>query len=173
MVALAIIALTAVVLLDRQSGVYHDAARARDVRVAWILASHKLGELELDKTLWQGDGGQSSGDFHELDLPNERPVYSKFTWEYLISKVQVETTDPNDVSGPPKKPKEIYRLGLKIDAAGLDEPMLLEAMFPIPDQSGGAPTTGDTPPTSGASGNPANPSSPGPSPGPLPGPVKK
>jgi len=147
-IALAIIALTAVVLLDRRVEVVRDAGRSRDVRIAWFLASQKLGELELDTSLWQGQGGSSSGDFGEVGEP-----YARFTWEYMIVRVPVETVDP--LSTPtPQKPKEIFRIGLKVDAEGLGEPILLEAMFPVPEAKPAAPAEGTPPPPAPPGGAP-------------------
>jgi hypothetical protein len=159
MIALAIVALTAVVLLDRRMEIVRDAGRGRDVRTAWVLASQKLAELELDKTLWQGEGSGSSGDFSDSG-----PAYARFTWEYVAARVPVETMNPADaLQGPPKKPKEIFRLGLKVDAQGLGEPVLLEAMFPVQEPPGAAPQAPEGP------ANPANPANP-PGPGNPPAP---
>lgn len=164
-IALAILALTAIVLLDRRIEVVRDAGRSRDVRTAWVLATQKMGELELDKALWEGQGGQSSGDFAELG-----DAYARFTWEYLVVRVPVETVDPLTMTTP-QKPKEIFRLGLKVDAEGLGEPILLEAMFPVPESR---PKPAEAPVNPA---DPAAPGTPGPAapPGPLPGPggVKK
>ena len=135
-IALAIIALTAVVLLDRRAEVVRDAGRSRDVRIAWFLASQKMGELELDKSLWQGEGGSSSGDFGELGEP-----YARFTWEYIVVRVPVETVDPL-TTPTPQKPKELFRLGLKVDVEGLGEPILIEAMFPVSEPTPAAPAEG-------------------------------
>ncbi len=147
-IALAIIALTAVVLLDRRVEIVRDAGRSRDVRIAWFLASQKLGELELDKALWQGQGGSSSGDFGELGEP-----YARFTWEYMVVRVPVETVDP--LSTPtPQKPKEIFRLGLKVATEGLGEPILLEAMFPVPESKPAAPAEGTPQPPGPPGGAP-------------------
>src|SRR5690349_20577379 len=75
MIAMAIIGVTAVVLLQQRIEIVRDAARARDMRTAWILTSQKLAELELDPTLWAGAGMQSNGDFSEVD-----PEYGAFYW---------------------------------------------------------------------------------------------
>jgi len=61
MIAMAIIGVTAVVLLQQRIEIVRDAARARDLRTAWILTSQKLAELELDPTMWTGAGMQSQG----------------------------------------------------------------------------------------------------------------
>src|SRR6516164_3201720 len=67
MIALAIIGVTAVVLLQQRLEIVRAAARARDLRTAWVLTSQKVAELELDPTLWTGAGRQSNGDFYEVD----------------------------------------------------------------------------------------------------------
>jgi prepilin-type N-terminal cleavage/methylation domain-containing protein len=152
-IALAIIALTAAVLLDRRVEIVRDAGRSRDVKTAWVLAAQKLAELELDKTLWLGEGSQSSGDFGEVDS-----AYAAWTWEYVAERIPVETVDPVDLK-PGQKPKEIFRVGLKVEGPGLGEPVMLEAMFPVQE-----------PPAPSPPGTPANPASPGTTPpGPLPG----
>ena len=151
-IALAIIALTAVVLLDRRVEVVRDAGRSRDIKTAWLLAAQKLAELELDKTLWAGEGGQSSGDFSEVD-----PAYAGWRWEYLAERMPVETIEPALLK-PGQKKKEIFRLGLKVDSPDLGEPILLEAMFPVP----------DAPPADGAPAAPGTPGTPGTAP-PAPG----
>jgi prepilin-type N-terminal cleavage/methylation domain-containing protein len=162
-IALAIIALTAVVLLDRRVEIVQQAGRSRSVRVAWILAAQKLAELELDPTLWQGQGGSSNGDFSEVD-----PAYSVFTWEYLTARVPVETLDPQVAQQKQKKPKEIFRMGLKVDGPDLGQPILLEAMFPVPSDTPPPPAGGNdpsqTPPGTTAPGTPPSPPVP-PTPG--------
>lgn len=153
-IALAIIALTAIVLLDRRVEIVRDAGRSREVRIAWFLASQKMAELELDKSLWQGQGGQSSGDFGEIDA-----AYATFTWEYLAQRVPVETVDPQTVATP-QKPREVFRLELKVAAASLPEPVVIEAMFPVPESKpAGTPPPGG-PPGPGAPG-PGTPAPPG------------
>jgi type II secretion system protein I len=151
--ALAIIALTATVLLDRRLEVVHEAGRSRDRKTAWMLAAQKLGDLELDKTLWAGQGGQSSGDFSDLDGD-----YGGYRWEYLAERVPVETIDPL-LSKPGLKQQEIFRLGLKVDGPDLGEPILLEAMLPVQEPQAQDPATGTTgtPAGSGTTGTPAAP----------------
>src|SRR5215831_2597872 len=103
MIAMAIIGITAVVLLEQRLQVVRDAARARDLRTAWILASQKLAELELDKTLWLGQGSQNNGDFSEVDAE-----YGHFLWDYQIVKVPIDIGDPKDPESD-KKPRELLR----------------------------------------------------------------
>lgn len=156
MIALAIIGVTAVVLLDQRLQVVRDAARARDLRTAWILTSQKMAELELDPTLWTGTQTQSNGDFSEVD-----PAYASFTWEYQIVREPIDLTDPNDPKAE-KKPRELLRLTLMVRAPGVDEPFVLEAQFPIMDKppepppgsgekpaESGAPASGTAPATGG------------------------
>lgn len=158
MIAMAIIALTAVVLLDQRMLIVRDAGRARDMRTVWILASQKMAELELDKTLWEGQGSQSNGDFGDLN-----PDYAPFQWEYQIVRESVEIADP---LAPPEarnnqKKRELYRLTLTVRTPSSDEPIVLEGEFaitpPKPEGSGAAedpskPATNDPskPPDSGA-----------------------
>lgn len=149
MIALAIIGVTAVVLLDQRLQVVRDAARARDLRTAWILTSQKMAELELDATLWMGQQSQSNGDFSELD-----PAYAPFTWDYQIVREPIDLSDPKDPKSE-KKPKELLRLTLSVRAPGIEEPLVLEAQFPIRDK----PPTPVPPPggsNPGQSGTPAS-----------------
>lgn len=140
MVALLIVALTAVLLLDRRVQVVRDAGRARDLRTAWLLAAQKMAELELDPAVWTGTGGSAGGDFSELGADGAR-----FQWESLVVRQPIETNDPLD---PRQKPKEVFRLTLRVAAEGLEEPLLLEAQFPveeIPKAGEGAPPPGQQP----------------------------
>jgi prepilin-type N-terminal cleavage/methylation domain-containing protein len=151
MIAMAIIAMTAVVLLDQRLEVVRDAARARDLRTSWVLASQKLAELELDRTLWTGVGSQSNGDFAETDAE-----YASYLWEYQIVRVPIEITDPKDPKSD-QKPRELLRLTLGVRAPGIEEPIVLEAEFPIKDPAtepaasgdGKDPAAGSRPPASG------------------------
>src|SRR5687767_36822 len=106
MIALAIIGVTAVVLLEQRLEVVRDAARARDLRTAWVLASQKLTELELDATLWTGASAQLNGDFAEVDS-----AYAAFYWDYQIVREQIDMNDPNDPKSD-KKPRDLLRLTL-------------------------------------------------------------
>src|SRR5258708_29538120 len=98
---MAIIGITAVVLLDQRIVIVRDAARARDKRTAWVLAAQKMAELELDKTLWFGLGGSNNGDFSEVD-----PEYGVFAWEDQIVREEIVTADPQDI---PKDTAELQR----------------------------------------------------------------
>jgi prepilin-type N-terminal cleavage/methylation domain-containing protein len=133
MIALAIIAVTAIVLLDRRVDLVRDAARSRDLRAVWALASQKMAELELDKTLWTGTGAQSNGDFSEID-----PSYREVLWEYLVIRQPVDVKDPADDQTKVAQP-EILRLTLGVRAPGMDMPVVLEGLFPIQEIQTSAP----------------------------------
>lgn len=125
MIALAIVALTSVVLLDRRVEVVRDAGRSRDLRTGWMLASQKIAELELDDSLWAGPGGQSHGDFADLD-----PEYRRFQWEYLIQREPIDCSEPGAEAGAGLvKPRELMKLTLVVRAEG--EPIVIEAQFPV------------------------------------------
>jgi hypothetical protein len=128
MIALAIVSLTAVILLDRRLEVVRDAGRSRDLRTAWMLASQKIAELELDPSLWTGTGGQSHGDFAEID-----PDYSRFRWDYLVQRepVDVEERRPGREPAAPGRPRELMKLTFAVRADTLEEPVLIEAKFPV------------------------------------------
>jgi hypothetical protein len=121
---MAIIGVTAVVLLDQRVAIVQDAARTRDRRTVWILASQKLAELELDKNLWVGLGSQNNGDFSDVD-----PEYGPFTWEYQIVREVIETGDPTVPQKDDSKKKELYRLTLSVRAPGVEDPVVLEGEF--------------------------------------------
>ena len=151
MIAMAIIGVTATVLLQQRIEIVRDAARARDLRTAWILTSQKMAELELDPTLWTGAGMQSNGDFSEVD-----PDYGAFYWEYQIVREQIDLSDPRDPKAE-KKLRELMRLTLMVRAPNAEDPIIIEAQFPIQDPKaatpqppeGGTPNT-PQPPTTGA-----------------------
>jgi len=142
MIAMAIIALTAVVLLDQRMAIVRDAGRARDMRTVWILASQKMAELELDKTLWTGLGSQSNGDFGDVN-----PDYTPIQWEYQIVRESVEIPDPTASAAEnanDKKKRELYRLTLTVRSPGNDDPILLEGEFTVtPPKPEGSGTTDD------------------------------
>lgn len=149
MLALAILGTCAVVILDQRVDVVREAAAARDTRSAWMLASRKMAELEIDKTLWKGTGGSSNGDFSDL-----APEYAAFTWEYAAAREPVETQDPA-LRKPGDKPKEIFRVVLAVRAPGAETPVVIEALLPVQDvetapaseeKPGGAAPDGTAPP---------------------------
>lgn len=156
MIAMAIIGVTAVVLLQQRIEIVRDAARARDMRTSWILTSQKLAELELDTTLWTGAGMQSNGDFSEVS-----PDTSAFYWEYQIVREPIDLGDPKDPKAE-KKPRDLLRLTLAVRAPGTDEPIVVEAQFPIYE-----PPKTPPPGTSAEAGNPpgTTPQPPGGTPG--------
>jgi len=148
---MAIVGITSVVLLDQRIAIVQDAGRARDMRTCWILASQKMAELELDKTLWVGLGTSSNGDFADVD-----PDYGLFNWEYSILREVIDTTPPGEgASKDEAKKRELYRLTLTVRAPGIDDPIILEAEFPVtpPKPPGtdapkdGQPATGQPPPS--------------------------
>jgi prepilin-type N-terminal cleavage/methylation domain-containing protein len=156
MIALAIIGITAVVLLDQRLQVVRDAGRARDLRTAWILAAQKMAELELDPTLWTGASTQSNGDFSEVN-----PDYNTIYWDYQIVREPIDLSDPNDPKSE-KKPRELLRLTLVVRAPGLDEPIVLEGQFPIRDpktEAAATPAPGEGQPQP-PSGTPPQPGTP-------------
>jgi prepilin-type N-terminal cleavage/methylation domain-containing protein len=157
MIAMAIIGVTAVVLLQQRIEIVRDAARARDLRTSWVLASQKLAELELDPTLWTGAGMQSNGDFSEVD-----PEYGAFYWEYQIIREEIDLSDPRDPKAE-KKPRELLRLTLMVRAPNAEDPIILEAQFPIQDPKAAAPPPAADPGTSPPSGT--SPMAPPPVPG--------
>lgn len=126
LIAMAIIGLTAVVLLDQRIGIVQDAGRARDKRTSWVLASQKLAELELDPAIWTGLGGQNNGDFAEVD-----PELAAFQWEYQIVRMLIDTSGPTDPKKDDPKKREVFRLTLGVRAPGSEEPIVLEAEFPV------------------------------------------
>src|SRR5260221_9091661 len=123
---MAIIGITAVVLLDQRIVIVKDAARARDKRTSWVLATQKMAELELDKTLWTGLGSSNNGDFSEVD-----PEYGAFAWEYQIVREEIQTADPLDLPKDKSeiKKRELFRLTLTVRSPG-DDPIVLEGEFP-------------------------------------------
>jgi hypothetical protein len=157
MIAMAIVALTAVVLMDQRIGIVRGAGRARDMRTSWVLASQKMAELELDKTLWIGRGSQSNGDFGEVS-----PDYSLFQWEYQILRETVDIADPLKPAEKKddQKKRELYRLTMTVRSPGIDEPLVLEAEFSVePPKPPGGETSGD-PSKSGSKGLQKQPEAP-------------
>jgi prepilin-type N-terminal cleavage/methylation domain-containing protein len=153
LIAMAIIAVTAVVLLDQRMVIVQDAAKARDKRACWILASQKLAELELDPKLWVGTGGQNNGDFSDVD-----PEYAPFLWEYQIVREVIKTSSADAAKQDDSNKKELYRLTLTVRAPGIDDPIVLEGEFSTtppadtPDPSKGdpqKPADGTAPPAVG------------------------
>jgi len=145
LIAMAIIGITAVVLMDQRIVIVQDATRARDKRTCWVLATQKMAELELDKTLWVGLGSSNNGDFSDVD-----PEYGGFAWEYQIVREEIVTADPQDLpkNQDEAKKRELFRLTLTVRSPGADDPIVLEAEFP---------TTPPQPPTDPAKADPQDP----------------
>ncbi len=147
MIAMGIIAFTAVVLMDQRIAIVRDAGRARDMRTAWVLASQKIAELELDKTLWTGLGSQSNGDFGDVSQD-----YTLYQWEYQILREPIDIGDPTKLAEAKddKKKKELYRVTLTVRTPAGEDPIILEAEFSTePPKPPGGDTSGD-PSTSGS-----------------------
>lgn len=123
MVALAILGLATATLLYQRVDLVREARQARDLRTAWVLAAHQLARLELDRKLWVGEGGSGAGDFSEID-----PEFGHFTYEFSIGREEVPTNDPQN---PDEKPKEIFRLRFAVGSPDVEQPIVLEAFFPV------------------------------------------
>ncbi|HLY08561.1 MAG TPA: type II secretion system protein [Planctomycetota bacterium] len=157
LIAMAIIGVTAVVLLDQRITIVQDAGKARDKRTVWVLASQRLAELELDKSLWVGLGSQNIGDFSDVD-----PEYAMFTWEYQIVRETIQTGAASEVTKDDSKKKELYRLTLTVRAPGVDDPIILEGEFSTEPPPTDTPDPAKGDPGTGAS-KPSDPSTPPPS----------
>ena len=144
MIALAILGTTAVVLLERRTEIVRDAARSKDRRALYVLASRKLAELELDRRLWAASGGTASGDFGEDDAD-----HAGFLWEAQVVRQPMDLTEPGTAPDLAARPKEVFRLTVLLKAPSLDDPVLVEGLFPMEEPKPEQPTT---PPPSG--GNP-------------------
>jgi prepilin-type N-terminal cleavage/methylation domain-containing protein len=151
MIAMAIIGVTAVVLLEQRLEVVRDAARAREMRSTWVLTSQKLAELELDKSLWTGQETQSNGDFGDVD-----PEFAWYRWDYQIVREPIDVVDQKDPDAD-KKPRELLKLTLVVRSPGVEDPIVVEAEFPIkenkPDEPP-QPAASDSAPASGAQPKP-------------------
>ena len=142
--ALGILAGVIVVLLEQRANIVRDAAHARDVRTAWMLASQLMGELELDEELWIGEGGASSGTFGEYDA-----MYAEYVYEYEAFRVEVNTAETWETA---PTLREIFRLKVRVTGPGFDQPVELEKLLPVrkPPQ---APATGGSVPPPPPGGN--------------------
>jgi hypothetical protein len=163
LIALALLALTAGILLEQRVGVVQDAARVKEVRILWTLAAQKMADLELDKTMWLGQGQDSQGDFGDIS-----PAYASYTWAYHAAREPVETFDPTDPANQSQKPKEIFRLSLAVVSPGLPEPFVVEALLPVQEPKTPQPGDGSAPGAPGPAGTPGNAGSPPAPPGPAP-----
>ena len=118
-----ILAIASVVLLDRRVGIIRETTEARDARMVWVLAANKIAELELDPTLWTGDGGGSAnGDFSEVG-----PEYAGFAWEYEIVKIEIPMNEPEEP--PEEDPPYVYQLTLNLYGPGQEVPYAIQAAF--------------------------------------------
>lgn len=168
LMALVILASTAVVLLGQRVEVVREAARAKDQRALYILASQKMAELELDPNLRAGPGGSSHGDFGEVEAE-----YAGYTWEYALVRERIDLAEPGELVDPSKKPKELFRLTLMLASPNLEEPVILEAYLPPVDPAAEA-AAEEEPADPNAPGNPSDPNAPPPSGGtPAPPPPEK
>lgn len=103
LVAIAILALTTFVLLERRLEIVREAHEIRDSRTAWLLASSKMAEIEMSKELFAGQEiYTNSGEFDE---------YKGFGWRCEITKEQIIIGDAKD---PNNKPYEIYLVKLTV-----------------------------------------------------------
>ena len=126
--ALAIVALAVVPLLIENGRVLQATDETRTRRHAWILLAQKMAELEMDETLFQGEGTFGSGDF--LDLTDD--VYQEFTYDYEVVLEQVQTQDP---ASEDEEPKEIFRLTLTVNwGEETDRKLSLSGYVPIPEE---------------------------------------
>lgn len=118
LVALSIVALVVVILLSKRLELVRAAPRTRDLRLAWIVAANKMGEILLEKKNFVSDNAGGSGDFEG---------YEGFTYDYEIAKEEVPTNDEND---PKQKPKELLKVTLRVtipDQAEDEKPLELVA----------------------------------------------
>lgn len=123
LVAILIVAVVAMVLLNRRIEVVKDAARIRDERVAWTLLAFKMGDLSRDPA---AIAPSDSGDF-STDSPDQ----AAFRWSYESQREPV----PLDES-PDQKAREVLRVRLKIFDPEDVELQALEAMFSVePEQT--------------------------------------
>ncbi len=124
MMALAVFALAAAILLPMPRQYLADTGRARDQRIAWTLAAQKMSEIELDASIFRGQGDGSSGDFDEEGYPG-------FIFEWTAERVEVDTVDEGDTEAQPKEifhVKLVVQRGAEVTEGGL---LTLEAMFPV------------------------------------------
>ncbi|MDP6957597.1 MAG: prepilin-type N-terminal cleavage/methylation domain-containing protein [Planctomycetota bacterium] len=124
MMALAVFALAAAILLPMPRQYLADTGHARDQRIAWTLAAQKMSEIELDASIFRGQGDGSSGDFEEEGHPS-------FLYEWTAERIEVDTVEEGDLE---TQPKEIFQVrlivqrGAESSEGGL---ITLEAMFPV------------------------------------------
>ncbi|OHB69390.1 MAG: hypothetical protein A2W23_01440 [Planctomycetes bacterium RBG_16_43_13] len=124
LLAVAILALVTVVLLSKKVEIMRDAGRARDYKVASLLASQKMAEIEMKKEIF---GGQETfteyGDFEG---------YPGFGWSYDVAKQYITIGAP-PADGSQQKQYEIYLVNLYIkypEARNESEYMKVVSYFP-------------------------------------------
>ena len=124
MMALAVFAVAAAILLPLPRKYLADTGHARDQRIAWTLAAQKMSEIELDESIFRGQGDGSSGDFHEEGHPG-------FLYEWTAERIEVDTVDEGDME---TQPKEIFQVRLVVQRGAESSEgglITLEAMFPV------------------------------------------
>lgn len=127
--ALAILALSAVFLLDRRVTIVRDATRHRDARLLWVLASQKMAELELDPALWLPDAGSET---MEGDFSHVHEDYAGFVWQAEKERVEVPIPGrPEELALDESKRKELFRLVLRVFPPDGARPFEMQALFPI------------------------------------------
>ena len=117
LVAVLIVAVVAIVLINRRIEVVQDAARLRDERVAWTLAALKMGDLSRDPAAIMDS---DSGDFSK-DAPDQ----ANFRWSYESHLEPIPLDE-----GPDETPRSLRRVKLKILDPEDVELQTLEALFP-------------------------------------------
>ena len=126
--ALMVLAIAAVVLLDRRVGIIRETVEAKNAGMVWVLTANKMAELELDPMLWTGEGSSANGDFGEVG-----DEYIEFAWEYEIVKVELpmeELVDSQEAPEEAEEPKYIYMITLSVYAPDKELPYQLQAAFP-------------------------------------------
>lgn len=125
MVAIAIIALVTFNLLDMKKDVLREASKTRDIRLGWLLASQKMGELSLSKDLFQGALVYTySGSFKDK---NGNDIYPDFKYE-------LEVTTDNIVVNTTDKDAQLAHVKLKVEPASTKSEkdyIKLEAFYPV------------------------------------------
>jgi prepilin-type N-terminal cleavage/methylation domain-containing protein len=123
-IALAILGVVAIIILDQRIQVVRDADDTRDRRVGWTLAAWKMGEIERDMKLFEGNGEGDSGGFEDLATD-----YTDYAWSYEAAREDVPTNDPDN---PDEKPKQIFRVKLKVVKRATDASLVeIEGLFPV------------------------------------------
>jgi len=123
-IALAILGVVAIIILDQRIQVVRDADDTRDRRVGWTLAAWKMGEVERDTKLFEGNGQSDTGGFEDLSAD-----YADYAWSYEAAREDVPTNDPDD---PDEKPKQIFRVKLKVLKRATEASLVeIDGLFPV------------------------------------------